>query len=57
MGENYGKFSKKPGGYRIEKLPETGNYEYIYKNDETLVKVDQYGIITAQINPPKDVRC
>lgn len=52
MGENYGKFSKKLGGYRIEKLPEAGNYEYIYKNDETLVKVDQYGIITAQINPP-----
>ena len=52
MGKNYGKFSKKPGGYRIEKLPEAGNYEYIYKNDEILVKVDQYGIITAQINPP-----
>ncbi len=52
MGENYGKFSKKPGGCRIEKLPEAGNYEYIYKNDEILVKVDQYGIITAQINPP-----
>ena len=52
MGENYGKFSKKPGGYRIEKLPEAGNYEYIYKNDEILVKVDQYGIITVQINPP-----
>ena len=52
MGENYGKFSKKPGGYRIEKLPGAGNYEYIYKNDEILVKVDQYGIITAQINPP-----
>ena len=52
MSENYGKFSKKPGGYRIEKLPDAGNYEYIYKNDETLVKVDQYGIITAQINPP-----
>lgn len=52
MGENYGKFSKKPGCYRIEKLPEAGNYEYIYKNDEILVKVDQYGIITAQINPP-----
>ncbi len=52
MNENYGKFSKKTGGYRIEKLPEAGNYEYIYKNDEILVKVDQYGIITAQINPP-----
>ncbi len=52
MSENYGKFSKKLGGYRIEKLPDAGNYEYIYKNDEILVKVDQYGIITAQINPP-----
>ena len=52
MSENYGKFSKKTGGYRIEKLPDAGNYEYIYKNDEILVKVDQYGIITAQINPP-----
>lgn len=52
MDENYGKFSKKTGGYRIEKLPDAGNYEYIYKNDEILVKVDQYGIITAQINPP-----
>ena len=52
MSENYGKFSKKSGGYRIEKLPDAGNYEYIYKNDEILVKVDQYGIVTAQINPP-----
>lgn len=52
MSGNYGKFSKKSGGYRIEKLPDAGNYEYIYKNDEILVKVDQYGIVTAQINPP-----
>lgn len=48
----YGKFADKLGGYRIEKLPDAGNYEYIYKNDEILVKVDQYGIVTAQINPP-----
>ena len=52
MSGNYGKFSKKSGGYRIEKLPDAGNYEYIYKNDEILVKVDQYGIVTAQIDPP-----
>jgi len=52
MSEIYGKFIKNLGGYRIEKLPDAGNYEYIYKNDEILVKVDQYGIVTAQINPP-----
>lgn len=52
MSEIYGKFINEPGGYRIEKLPDAGNYEYIYKNDEILVKVDQYGIVTAEINPP-----
>ncbi len=52
MTGTYGKFSDKLGGYRIEKLPDAGNYEYIYKNDEILVKVDQYGLVTAQINPP-----
>ncbi len=52
MSERYGKFADKLGGYIIDKLPDAGNYEYIYKNDEILVKVDQYGIVTAQINPP-----
>ncbi len=52
MTEKYGKFSDKLGGYTIEKLPDAGNYEYIYKNDEILVKVDQYGIVTVQVNPP-----
>lgn len=52
MSDKYGKFADKLGGYIIDKLPDAGNYEYIYKNDETLVKVDQYGIVTAQIDPP-----
>ena len=52
MAEQYGKFADKLGGYTINKLPDAGNYEYIYKNDEILVKVDQYGIVTAQIDPP-----
>ena len=43
----YGKFADKLGGYTIDKLPDAGNYEYIYKNDEILVKVDQYGIVAA----------
>ena len=52
ISKKYGVFAKELGGYIIEKLPEAGNYEYIYKNDELLVKVDQYGIVTVQINPP-----
>lgn len=52
MDINYGKFADKLGGYTIEKLPHAGNYEYILKNDEILLKIDQYGIITAQIYPP-----
>lgn len=50
--EEYGKFKNELGGYTITKLPEAGSYEYILKNDEILIKLDQYGIITAQINPP-----
>lgn len=50
--EVYGKFKNELGGYMIDKLPDAGNYEYILKNDEILIKLDQYGIITAQINPP-----
>ena len=52
MSEKYGKFADKLGGYIIDKLPDAGNYEYIYKNDEILVKVDQYGVVAVQINPP-----
>ena len=50
--EVYGKFKNELGGYMLDKLPDAGNYEYILKNDEILIKLDQYGIITAQINPP-----
>lgn len=52
MAKEFGKFNKELGSYTIEKLPEVGSYEYIYKNDEMLVKVDQFGIITAQIDAP-----
>ena len=39
----------------MTEFPKVGNYEYIYKNDEILVKVDQYGAQTVQINPPVGV--
>lgn len=52
MGKVYGKFTNDLGCYVIEKMPSAGNYEYIYQNQELLLKVDQYGIVTAQIDPP-----
>ncbi len=48
----YGGFLQDLGSYEITSLPGVGSYEYIYKNDELLVKVDQFGIILAQIKPP-----
>lgn len=55
MSKNYGYFTKKLGGFTLTEFPKVGNYEYIYKNDEILVKVDQYGVQTCQINPPVGV--
>ena len=50
--QNYGYFMEALGGYALTEFPKVGNYEYIYKNDELLLKVDQYGVQTCQINPP-----
>ena len=55
MINNYGYFTEKLGGFTLTEFPKVGNYEYIYKNDEILVKVDQYGVQTCQINPPVGV--
>ena len=55
MVKNYGYFTEKLGGFTLTEFPKVGNYEYIYKNDEILVKVDQYGVQTCQINPPVGV--
>lgn len=53
--KNYGFFNKELGCYTLTSFPTVGSYEYIYKNDELLVKVDQYGFQTCQINPPMGV--
>ena len=55
MVKNYGYFNDSLGGFTLTEFPKVGNYEYIYKNDEILVKVDQYGVQTCQINPPVGV--
>lgn len=52
MINKYGYFGKSLGGYTITKLPKVGLYEYIYKNAELLLKLDQFGLQMAQINPP-----
>lgn len=54
MGQN-GYFGSAAGEYTLNKIPEAGLYEYIYKNDELLVKVDQYGVQTCQIDPPAGI--
>lgn len=55
MIKNYGYFTEKLGGFTLTEFPKVGNYEYIYKNDEILVKVDQYGVQSCQIHPPVGV--
>ena len=55
MAKRYGHFQDKLGGYTLTEFPKVGNYEYIYKNEEILLKVDQYGVQTCQINPPVGV--
>jgi len=52
MIKNCGYFTEKLGGFTLTEFSKAGNYEYIYKNNEVLVKVDQYGFQTCQINPP-----
>ncbi len=55
MLKNYGYFNEELGSFTLTEFPKVGNYEYIYKNGEILVKVDQYGVQTCQINPPVGV--
>ena len=55
MVKHYGYFQEKLGGFTLTEFPKVGNYEYIYKNDDILVKVDQYGVQTSQINPPSGI--
>ncbi len=50
--KSFGHFLKEYGCYEITELPKVGSYEYILKNEELLIKLDQFGLIMAQINPP-----
>lgn len=56
MAKNYGRFENEPGVYSITKLPESGAFEYFYKNKNILLKVDQFGPSFIQINPPSGMK-
>ena len=55
MNKIYGQFEKELAAYTITELPGVGSYEYIYKNDAVLLKLDQFGISFAQITPPTGI--
>ncbi len=48
----YGNFVKNTAGYEINSLEMKTPWEYIYENGDILLKVDQYGPVYAQANPP-----
>lgn len=51
----YGHFIENTAGYEINTLNLPTSWEYIYENKDILLKVDQYGPVYAQANPPGDI--
>ncbi len=51
----YGKFLQDTAGYEINTLNLPTSWEYIYENKDVLLKVDQFGPVYAQANPPGDI--
>ncbi len=51
----YGKFIKDTAGYVINTFDLPTAWEYIYENKDILLKVDQFGPVYAQANPPGDI--
>lgn len=51
-----GHFDKnEPATFLINKLNLPTSWDYIYQNKKLLLKVDQFGPIYAQVNPPTDI--
>lgn len=50
-----GEFIPNTAGFNIKTLNLPTAWEYIYQNRDILMKVDQYGPVYAQNNPPADV--
>lgn len=54
--KGYGRFdADHQAGFIIETLNLPGPWEYIYENGRIMLKVDQYGPVSAQLDPPRDV--
>lgn len=51
----YGKFIKNTAGYEINDLNLPSAWEYIYQNRDFLLKVDQFGPVYVQADPPGDI--
>ena len=51
----YGRFIKNTAGYEINTFDLPTSWEYIYENKDILLKVDQFGPVYAQANPPGDI--
>lgn len=50
-----GKFIKDTAGYELNSLDLPSAWEYIYQNRDFLLKVDQFGPVYVQANPPGDI--
>ena len=51
----YGKFIENTAGYEINSQDMKVSWEYIYENKDILLKMDQFGPVYAQANPPGDI--
>ena len=52
MSKQYGKFNVQTRSYELDKIPEAGNFEFLLKNENLFVKLDQFGPCFAQIEAP-----
>lgn len=55
MINKLGHFSDKIAGYTIEELNLPTSWDYIYKNDKILLRLDQHGPVMAQLEPPAGI--
>ncbi|MBR3932302.1 MAG: hypothetical protein IKJ68_00125 [Clostridia bacterium] len=51
----YGHFINNTAGYEVSTLELPTSWEYIYENGDILLKMDQFGPVYAQANPPGDI--
>ena len=54
-GRLYGEYIPDTAGFTIKTLNLPSSWEYIYQNKDILMKVDQFGPVYAQANPPTDI--